>query len=109
MIYYLCDIVHVFSSSDLFVFVIDQNNYYHLHHIMFNEKDLVENNEYIEIKHCCCCYGVTEENKSMHSKLISCSHSLSFINMSCEIEQENKMNTTNMYLVNLDHYLINLG
>jgi len=92
------------SSNELLVFIVNQYNHYQLHHIIFNEKLLFENNEQIEVEHCCCC--LNDENKPMKSKFISSSHFLSFINMSCEIEQENGINKTNLYFVDLDNHHI---
>jgi hypothetical protein len=89
IIYYLSDIL---DSNELLVFIFDQYNHYQLHHVILNE-----NNQEIEFEHCCCCY-LNNENKFLKSKFISCSHFLSFINMSCEIEQENDINKTNIHL-----------
>ncbi|CAF0738411.1 unnamed protein product [Rotaria sordida] len=94
------------STNELLVFMLDQYHHYHLHHIILNENCLFENNEQIEIEHCSCC--LNNENKSMKNKLISCSHHLSFINMSCEIEQENKIHKTNTHFINLDNHSIYL-
>jgi len=104
IIYYLSDILYSLSSNELVVFIFDQYNHYQLHHIILNEKNFFENNQQIEVEHCCC---LNNENKSIKSKFISCSHFLSFINMSCEIEQENDINKTNLHFINLDIHLIN--
>ncbi|CAF0825589.1 unnamed protein product [Rotaria sordida] len=106
IIYYLSDMLYSLSTNELLVFMLDQYHHYHLHHIILNENCLFENNEQIEIEHCSCC--LNNENKSMKNKLISCSHHLSFINMSCEIEQENKIHKTNTHFINLDNHSIYL-
>ncbi|CAF0928394.1 unnamed protein product [Rotaria sp. Silwood1] len=108
IIYYLSDMLYSLSTNELLVFMLDQYHHYYLHHIILNENEnfLFENNEQIEIEHCCCC--LNNENKSMKNKLISCSHYLSFVNMSCEIEQENTIHETNIHFVNLDNNFIYL-
>jgi hypothetical protein len=96
--------LYTFISNELLVFLVDQYNHYQLHHFILNEKNILENNQQIEIEHCyhCC---LDKENKPMKTKLISCSHFLSFINLSCEIEDEE--NTSNIHFVNLDTHPIN--
>lgn len=95
-----------FLSNDLLVFLIDSTNHYQLHHIKLNEKFSFDNtNQEIHVEHCCC---LNNENQSIKTKFISCSHFLSFINMSCEFEEENNNNNkTNIHFVTLDTHLIN--
>jgi len=99
IIYYLSDMLDCLSSNELLVFTVNQSNYYQLHHTILNEKNLFENNQEIEVEHCCC---LDNENKPLQTKFTSCSHFLSFINMSCEIEQENDINKTNIHFINLN-------
>jgi hypothetical protein len=94
-----------FTSNELIVFILNQYNHYQLHHLIFHEKNLLENNSQIEIQHCCCCC-LNNENQPMKTTLVSCSHFLSFINMSCEIDQDNDGNKTNLHFINLDTHLI---
>jgi hypothetical protein len=103
LIFYLSDILSTNISNELLVFILDQSNHYELHHIFLNEKILFEDNEQISFEHCCC---LNNENKPLKSKLISCSHFLSFINMSCEIEQDNQINKTNLHLIDLDNHCV---
>lgn len=104
IIYYLSDMLYSLSMNELLVFNFDQYQHYDLHHIKLNENFLCENNEQIETIHCCCCFD--DENQSVKATLISCSHALSFVNMSCEIEEENAINKTTAHLINLDNRLI---
>ena len=92
IIYYLSDVFYTNSSNELLVFILNQSNHYELHHIYLKEKNLFENHEEIQFEHCCCLNN--------NSKFISCSHFLSFINISCEIEQDNQ---TNIHLIDLDN------
>ena len=81
------------------VFSIDQLNHYQLHHLILNEENLSTNDQQIEMEHCCC----LDSNKGRwRSKLISCSHLLSFINMSCETEEEKDVNNDDMHFIDLD-------
>ena len=70
-----------------------------------NDENALENNQQIEVEHCCNCFD--KDSKPMKTKLISCSHFLSFINLSCEIEDENQSNKSNIRFVNLDTHPIN--
>ncbi|CAF0924091.1 unnamed protein product [Adineta ricciae] len=104
VIYYLCDILQTSSSNEFIVFNLNQQNLYQVHHIRFNSEVSFENNDDIEVKHCCCCYNGNNESKI--SKLISSSHFLSLINMSCEIEEENRITRTNLHFVDLSNHFI---
>lgn len=90
-----------FLTNDLVVFSLDQLNHYQLHHLLLNEQNLSMNNDQqIEVEHCCCC--LENAQGRWRSKLISCSHLLSFINMSCETEEEKDVNNDNMHFIDLD-------
>ena len=91
--------INSFLINDLVVFSLDQYNRYQLHHLMLNEQNLSTNHQEIDVEHCCC---LDSEKKQWRSKLISCSHLLSFINMSCEMEEEKAVNTGNMHFIDLD-------
>jgi hypothetical protein len=94
------------NSNELLVFILDQYNHYQLHHILLNDQLLFDNDNttgQVDVEHCCC---LDNENKHIKIKLISCSHFLSFINMSCETEQENETNKTNLHLIDLDNHLV---
>ncbi|CAF3426388.1 unnamed protein product [Rotaria socialis] len=103
-IYYLSDMLYSLSKNELLVFKLDQNYHYRLHHIILNEKFSLENNEQVDVEHCCCC--LNSENEALKTKFISSSHFLSFINMSCEIEEEQEENKTNMHLINVDNNIL---
>jgi hypothetical protein len=94
--------LHTISSNELLVFLLDEYNHYQLHHLILNEKNILENNQQIEVEHC-----LDNENKPLKTRLISCSHFLSFINLSCEIEEENDSNKSNIRFINLDNHPIN--
>jgi len=100
MIYYLADMLFSFVSNELIVFCLDITSKYELHHIIVNEQNLFDDNQQIEVEHCCC-YS-NEDNQRLKSQFVSCSHFLSFINMSCEIDDEYQFDQSQLQFINLE-------
>lgn len=100
MIYYLADMLYSFLSNEFILFFLDKSSQYQLHHIIINENNIFDNNQQIEVEHCCC-YS-NEDHQRLKSQFVSCSHFLSFVNMSCEIDDDIHDDQSQLQFINLD-------
>ena len=110
-IYYLSDVLCSFGHEIFVVFHLNASDQYQLHHIIINEGYNVMKNdqmtEQIDGEHCCCCGDVDPRQdrhaQSIQIQFISCSQFLSLIQMSCEIDDETNIDTSNLHIVAVNH------